>query len=134
MTITFKLDYMIDKALRQQDADARGTLKALAGVKLSAGEAREVLPRIHKHKWYVSERLGRDVGLRVAAIDYFENVYESRRVRARSGTLTEKLRRLAKELGAIYLSHQSWKAHDCLFADDFTWPVRGDKVTEGFSI
>jgi hypothetical protein len=27
-----------------------------------------------EHKWFVSERIGRDVGLRVAAIDYFENV------------------------------------------------------------
>jgi hypothetical protein len=128
MTITFKLDYMIERAFLRQETDARSTLKALAGVKLSASEAREVLPRIHKHKWYVSERLGRDVGLRVAAIDYFENVHESSSAaRAHSGSLAEKLRRLAKHLSAIYLSHQSWKAHDCLFVqcpEDFTWPAR----------
>ena len=26
------------------------------------------------HKWYVSERVGRDVGLKTAVVDYFENV------------------------------------------------------------
>ena len=30
---------------------------------------------IETHKWILSERLGRDVGLRVAALDYFENVH-----------------------------------------------------------
>ena len=26
------------------------------------------------HKWYLSERIGRDVGIRTAVVDYFENV------------------------------------------------------------
>jgi hypothetical protein len=34
-----------------------------------------------EHKWFVSERLGRDVGLRVAALDYFENVRLPRHTR-----------------------------------------------------
>ena len=29
---------------------------------------------IQDHKWFLSERLGRDVGSKVAALDYFENV------------------------------------------------------------
>jgi hypothetical protein len=29
---------------------------------------------IENHKWFLSERLGRDVGHAVAALDYFENV------------------------------------------------------------
>lgn len=52
----------------------RRALRKLAGVKLSTSEAQEVWPRILEHKWYLSERLGRDVGLRVAAVDYFENI------------------------------------------------------------
>jgi hypothetical protein len=30
-------------------------------------------PAIERHKWMLSERLGRDVGAKVAALDYFEN-------------------------------------------------------------
>lgn len=29
---------------------------------------------IERHKWFLSERLGRDTGMEVAAVDYFENV------------------------------------------------------------
>jgi hypothetical protein len=30
-------------------------------------------PAIEQHKWVLSEKLGRDVGAKVAALDYFEN-------------------------------------------------------------
>jgi hypothetical protein len=43
-------------------------------VTLGIVEARALWPRILEHKWFLSERLGRDVGLRVAAIDYLENI------------------------------------------------------------
>jgi hypothetical protein len=56
----------------------RRSLKGWAGVRLSASEARDALPRVLEHKWYLGERLGRDVGLRVAAVDYFENVRRPR--------------------------------------------------------
>jgi hypothetical protein len=91
MPIPFKLDYVIEKAIQPQPANVRRTLNRLAGVHLSAREAREVLPFIENHKWYVSERLGRDVGLRVAAIDYFENIYEPPAARPTSGIIRNKL-------------------------------------------
>lgn len=50
-------------------------LRKLAGVRLSRLFARDVWPQVLEHKWLMSERLGRDVGLRVAAVDYFENVH-----------------------------------------------------------
>ena len=92
MPIPFKLDYVIEKTSQPQLTDMQLTLKRLAGVNLSAREAREVLPFIENHKWYISERLGRDVGLRVAAIDYFENIYEPpHQVRPASGWLRHRL-------------------------------------------
>jgi hypothetical protein len=100
----------LKQALRAQCTDTQLTLYRLAGVNLSAEEAWAAMPRIEHHKWYVSERLGRDVGLRVAAVDYFENIYETR-ARAR----TRKLNRLVKELAGVYLTHLTWKAHDGLF-------------------
>lgn len=68
--------------IKVEGGAARGrSLSNLAGVKLSAAEAGALWPRLLEHKWYLSERLGRDVGLHVAAADYFENI-QPPRVRA----------------------------------------------------
>ncbi len=79
--IPFKLDYVIEATLGGGAAEEQKALKELAGVRLSAAEARAEWPRVLEHKWFVSERLGRDVGLRVAALDYFENVRLPRHTR-----------------------------------------------------
>lgn len=76
-TVSFVVREAVNRFLKSR----RRTLKKLAGVKLSEREARAAWPRIMEHKWYMGERLGRDVGLRVAAVDYFENV-EPPRTRA----------------------------------------------------
>jgi len=75
MPIQFRLEHVVERTgveLRRA-AEARA-LGRIAGVRVSPQVAREVWPHILEHKWYVSERMGRDVGLRVAAVDYFENV------------------------------------------------------------
>jgi len=72
--IPFRLDYVVERALRERPCDEQRLLRELAGVKLTQTEARAEWPRVLEHKWLVSERMGRDVGLRVAALDYFENV------------------------------------------------------------
>jgi hypothetical protein len=72
----------------------RRSLRQLAGVELSASEACAVWPGVLEHKWYLGERLGRDVGLRVAAVDYFENIQPAARrtsARARGGGLPPRL-------------------------------------------
>jgi hypothetical protein len=56
--IPSRLDYAIEKVLT-------GSKQTLS---------RSILTRIREHKWYVSECLGRDVGLLVAAFDYFLNI------------------------------------------------------------
>jgi hypothetical protein len=73
-------------AVEQSARRLRRSLRQLAGVELSASEARAVWPSVLEHKWYLGERLGRDVGLRVAAVDFFENVYTAapRRAPARA--------------------------------------------------
>ena len=73
MPISFKLEHVIEEILAQTESRRR-TLKRLAKVKLSKYEAEDIFPRVLEHKWFLSERLGRDVGLRVAAVDYFENI------------------------------------------------------------
>jgi hypothetical protein len=59
-------------------------------------QARTEWRRVLEHKWFVSERLGRDIGLRVAAIDYFENVRLPRQSRGRTRPRASLLRRLAQ--------------------------------------
>jgi hypothetical protein len=81
-------------AVEQSARRLRRSLRQLAGVELSASEARAVWPSVLEHKWYLGERLGRDVGLRVAAVDYFENIHSTPRrmpARARSGGLPPRL-------------------------------------------
>ena len=80
--IPFKLDYVIDRVLAEGSGEEQKVIRELAGVRLNPTEARAEWPRVLEHKWFVSERLGRDVGLRVAALDYFENVRLPRHTRA----------------------------------------------------
>ena len=91
MPIPFKLDYVIEKLANNEESE-RQAIKRLTGMKLSSSEARAAWSRILEHKWHISERLGRDTGLRVAAIDYFENIYVARTVYRRSDSLPPKLR------------------------------------------
>ena len=79
--IPFRLDYVIEKAKVEGACEEQKVLRELAGVRLKPAEARAEWPRVLEHKWFVSERLGRDVGLRVAALDYFENVRLPRHTR-----------------------------------------------------
>ena len=79
--IQFRLDYVIDRTLNGGACEEQEVLRELAGVRLRPAEARAEWPRVLEHKWFVSERLGRDVGLRVAALDYFENVRLPRHTR-----------------------------------------------------
>lgn len=94
--IPFKLDYVIEKTREGETGDEQKVLKELAGVRLSSAEARAEWPRVLEHKWFVSERLGRDVGLRVAALDYFENVRLPRHTRTSHSPRPSRPRRAAE--------------------------------------
>ena len=83
--IPFRLGHVIEKSIGEGACEEQEVLKELAGVKLRPAEARAEWPRVLEHKWLVSERLGRDVGLRVAALDYFENVRLPRHTRVGRG-------------------------------------------------
>jgi hypothetical protein len=73
MSAPFKSDYAAGRA-RAEDGREEQKPKSDAGARPIPAEAQEVWPQVLEHKWYMSERLGRDVGLRVAALDYFKNV------------------------------------------------------------
>ena len=45
----------------------------LSGIKCTPEISADLWPKILNHKWLLSEKIGRDVGDRVACIDYLEN-------------------------------------------------------------
>lgn len=76
--LPYRLDYTIEKITKDTTNKEQEILKKLTGKSLSEKEAGKVWSGVQDHKWYVSERLGRDVGFRVAAVDFIENVYRAK--------------------------------------------------------
>ena len=72
----YRLDYTIEKVLQNSPSREQKILLELAGASFPKAEAEILWEKIQDHKWYVSERLRRDIGFRVAAVDYMENFYE----------------------------------------------------------
>ena len=94
--IPFRLDYVVEKSVGEGACEEQSVLKELAGVRLRPAEARAEWPRVLEHKWLVSERVGRDVGLRVAALDYFENVRLPHHTRTSHRPVASRPRRLTQ--------------------------------------
>jgi hypothetical protein len=94
--IPFRLDYVIERTLLALNtANGRREqriIRKLTGVRLTDRNAHQVWSSILEHKWYLSERLNRDVGLRTAAVDYLENIARpSTAQRSRRDTLPPRL-------------------------------------------
>jgi len=76
----------------------------LSGSKFAPDVAVELWPRIMQHKWVMSEKLGRDVGLRTACIDYVENMEQ-----ARKEFMAYKRVDLLNEMGAQTADRKIWE-------------------------
>lgn len=75
----------------------------LCGAKFDMDVAVELWPRIMQHKWLMSEKLGRDVGLRTACTDYIENMEQ-----AHKEFMAYKQPDLLSEMGAQTVSREIW--------------------------
>jgi hypothetical protein len=75
--ISYQLDYVVDEIRKNEPSDEQKYLKKYVGSNYSKEEADFIWERVIDHKWYIGERLKRDVGLRVAAVDYIENFYDA---------------------------------------------------------
>lgn len=71
------LNFTIVSSPKTKFSDAQFLLEEFTGRKFSRNEAETVWSAVLNHKWNMSELLGRDVGLRVSAIDFIENFYQS---------------------------------------------------------
>lgn len=76
----------------------------ISGSKFEPEAAAELWPRIVQHKWLMSEKLGRDVGLRVACIDFLENMEQ-----ADKEYLAYKRQDTLDEMGARSISREVWE-------------------------
>lgn len=98
--IFYQLDYVVDEIRKNEPSDEQKHLKNYVGADYSKEEARFIWERVISHKWYVGERLNRDVGLRVAAVDYVENFYDAsifrKNNRKRAQRILNFLNRLAR--------------------------------------
>lgn len=83
--------------------DCASTLFDYSGRKVDPEIAAELWIHILQHKWLLSEKLGRDVGIKVACLDYIEN-NDSIRTELRE---TER-ENLLKELGARLVDRSVW--------------------------
>jgi len=75
----------------------------LSGAKFEPDIAADLWTKIMKHKWLLSEKLGRDVGYRIASIDFLENVEQ-----ALAEYMTYKRTDILNELGAQTISREMW--------------------------
>ncbi|HUT72047.1 MAG TPA: AAA family ATPase [Desulfatiglandales bacterium] len=74
------------------------------GYKVGPVIAEQLWPKICQHKWFLSEKVGRDVGIKVACLDFMENVEAIDRDLAE----TERIS-LLKELGAQMIDRSIWE-------------------------
>jgi transitional endoplasmic reticulum ATPase len=75
----------------------------ISGTKLESDTAADLWPKILQHKWLLSEKLNRDVGLRTACIDFLENMEQ-----ALKEYMAYKRRDILTELGAQTISREIW--------------------------
>ena len=73
----YQLDYVVEEVLKDVPSREQAFLKKYSAQEFSKKEAAYLWERITDHKWYIGERLKRDVGFHVATIDYLENFYEA---------------------------------------------------------
>jgi hypothetical protein len=56
-------------------SDEQVLLREFSGRDFSRGDAKAIWSNVLDHKWNISEELGRDVGFKVATLDFMENFY-----------------------------------------------------------
>jgi transitional endoplasmic reticulum ATPase len=109
--LKLKLDYVILEVIMQEDLNESpapdvcvSKLFEICGAKFDADVAVDIWPKILKHKWLLSEKLGRDVGMRTACIDFIDNIEQ-----ALDEYFAYKHKDLLNEMGAQTISREVWE-------------------------
>ncbi|MDA8088562.1 MAG: AAA family ATPase [Nitrospiraceae bacterium] len=75
----------------------------ISGARFEAAIAADLWQKILKHKWLMSEKLGRDIGLRTACIDFLENMDQALRE-----YMDYKRKDILTDMGAQRISAEIW--------------------------
>lgn len=84
--------------------ECASTIFEISGTKFDPEIATDIWAKILQHKWLMSEKLGRDVGLRTACIDFLENMEQ-----ALNEYMAYKRRDILTEMGAQPISREMWE-------------------------
>src|SRR4030066_970821 len=79
------------------------TIFEISGTKFDPEIATDIWAKILQHKWLMSEKLGRDVGLRTACIDFLENMDQ-----ALKEYMDYERQDILSEMGAQTISREIW--------------------------
>ena len=85
------------------EEECASKLFEMSGVKFEPEIAADLWAKIDQHKWLLSEKLGRDVGLRTACVDFLENMEQ-----AVNEYLSYKRRDILNEMGAQTFGREIW--------------------------
>lgn len=84
--------------------ECAGKIFELGGAKFEPDIALELWAKILQHKWLLSEKLGRDVGLRTACVDFLENMEQ-----AVDEYRTYQRKNILTEMGAQTIGREMWE-------------------------
>lgn len=90
-----------DEAMSPQSLASK--IFEISGAKYDPDIAADLWPKILQHKWLLSEKLGRDVGLRTACVDFVDNMEQ-----AIKEYMAYKRVDILGELGAQIISRGLW--------------------------
>jgi transitional endoplasmic reticulum ATPase len=79
------------------------TIFEISGARFDPDAAEDLWPKILQHKWLMSEKLGRDVGLKTACIDFIENVEQ-----ALKEYMDYKRKDILTGMGAQAIGSETW--------------------------
>lgn len=72
---TKEIEYLVEKVVREKRGNFYSDLLySLSSERFPEQKARELWQEILRHKYIMSEKLNRNVGIRVATLDYLENI------------------------------------------------------------
>ena len=83
--------------------ECASTIFEISGTKFDPEIATDIWAKILQHKWLMSEKLGRDVGLRTACIDFLENMDQ-----ALKEYMDYERQDILSEMGAQTISREIW--------------------------
>jgi transitional endoplasmic reticulum ATPase len=83
--------------------ECASTIFEISGTKFDLEIATDIWAKVLQHKWLMSEKLGRDVGLRTACIDFLENMDQ-----ALKEYMDYERQDILSEMGAQIISREVW--------------------------